>query len=90
MCWQRLLLCEYTLKGHMVRRYAEEIANDEINHVADLRALLGAAALPCPKLNIGSAFADAVYAALGNSSKAKEFPFSPYDNDLFFLHGALP
>ena len=63
----------------MVRRYAEEIANDEINHVADLRALLGAAALPCPKLNIGSAFADAVYAALGNSTKAKKFPFSPYD-----------
>ncbi|CAL5224426.1 g7109 [Coccomyxa viridis] len=70
------------------RQYATEIANDEINHVADLRALLGSAALPCPALDIGPAFAAAVVAALG-TQKAKDIPFSPYDNDLFFLHGAF-
>lgn len=68
-------------------RYALEIATDEINHVADLRALLGADALPCPQLDIGPAFAAAVEAALG-TQKAKDIPFSPYENDLFFLHGA--
>ena len=68
-------------------RYALEIANDEINHVADLRALLGSAALPCPALDIGPAFAAAVVAALG-TQKSKDIPFSPYENDLFFLHGA--
>lgn len=67
-------------------RYALEIATDEINHVADLRALLGSAALPCPKLDVGPAFAAAVAAALG-TQKAKDIPFSPYANDLFFLHG---
>ena len=55
--------------------------------MADLRALLGSAALPCPALDIGPAFAAAVVAALG-TQKAKDIPFSPYDNDLFFLHGA--
>ena len=55
--------------------------------MADLRALLGADALPCPQLDIGPAFAAAVVAALG-TQKAKDIPFSPYDNDLFFLHGA--
>ncbi|BDA49031.1 Desiccation-related protein PCC13-62 [Coccomyxa sp. Obi] len=70
------------------RQYALEIAQDEINHVAALRSLLGAAALPCPQLDIGPAFAAAVVAALG-TQKAKDIPFSPYDNDLFFLHGAF-
>ena len=55
--------------------------------MADLRALLGSAALPCPALDIGPAFAAAVVAALG-TQKAKDIPFSPYENDLFFLHGA--
>ena len=54
--------------------------------MADLRALLGAAALPCPQLDIGPACAAAVVAALG-TQKAKDIPFSPYENDLFFLHG---
>lgn len=71
---------------HHYDRYAEELANDEANHVADLRALLGSAALPCPKLDIGPAFAAAAVAATG-LQLAKDMPFSPYANDLFFLHG---
>ena len=47
-----------------------------------------AGAVPCPKLDIGPAFAAAVVAALNGSEKAKEYPFSPYANDIFFLHGA--
>lgn len=68
------------------RQYATEIANDEINHVADLRALLGSDAVQCPALDVGPAFAAAVVAALG-TQKSKDIPFSPYLNDLFFLHG---
>ena len=44
--------------------------------------------MPCPKLDIGPAFAAAVVAALNGSQKAKDYPFSPYANDIFFLHGA--
>ena len=44
--------------------------------------------MPCPKLDIGPAFAAAVVAALNGSEKAKDYPFSPYANDIFFLHGA--
>ena len=43
---------------------AEEIATDELHHVVFLRTALGAAAVPCPATDIGSAFATAADAAL--------------------------
>ena len=65
---------------------AKELADDEIAHVRFLRAALGDAAAPCPKMDIGAAFAAAANAAAG---AALEPTFDPYANDLFFLHGAF-
>lgn len=53
--------------------------------MAFLRSALGAAAVPCPTLNVGSAFSAIINAALG--SKATSYNFSPYTNDLDFLLG---
>lgn len=70
-----------------MQEYAVEIAQDEIAHVAFLRAALGDAAAPCPLMDIGPAFAAAAAAAVGVESL--EPTFDPYANDLFFLHGAF-
>lgn len=56
--------------------------------VAFLRSALGAAAVPCPKLDIGAAFTAIINAALG--TKATSYKFSPYNNDLDFLLGEAP
>ena len=45
-----------------------------------------AAATPIPLINIGTAFSAAANAAVGMTLSP---PFSPYTNDLFFLHGAF-
>mmetsp|Transcript_9807 Transcript_9807/g.29497 ORF Transcript_9807/g.29497 Transcript_9807/m.29497 type:complete len:376 (+) Transcript_9807:140-1267(+) len=70
-----------------VLQYATEIANDEIAHVRFLRTALGAAAVSQPRLNIGSTFVTAVRAAFGMPNLRPNF--SPYANDLFFMHGAF-
>ncbi|BDA42306.1 Desiccation-related protein PCC13-62 [Coccomyxa sp. Obi] len=62
---------------------ATELANDEINHVTDLRAYLGADAVPCPKMDIGSSFTSIGNKALGVSG------FFPYNSDINFLLGAF-
>jgi hypothetical protein len=74
-----------TAFGRAVREYAEEIATDEENHVKFLRAALGAKAVARPTIDIGPAFAAAAAAASKNAIKG----FSPYANELFFLHGAF-
>ena len=56
--------------------------------VAFLRAQLGAAAVPCPALNIGSSWAAIVNASLGNQA-ISSYSFSPYTSDLDFLFGTL-
>lgn len=66
--------------------YAVDIANDEIAHVRFLRAALGKAAVPCPAIDIGIAFAHAANAAV-NATLAP--PFTPYGDDLLFYHGAF-
>jgi hypothetical protein len=69
-----------------IQGYAEEIARDEIAHVDLLRSVLGDAAVPCPKMDIGPAFAAAADAAVGEKLDPQ---FDPYENDIFFLHGAF-
>ncbi|AFD26276.1 ferritin-like domain-containing protein [Deinococcus gobiensis] len=69
-----------------VAQYAQEIAQDELNHVIALRAKLGSAAVDRPVLDIGPAFAAAANAAAGATLSPS---FNPYLNDLFFLHGAF-
>ena len=73
-----------------IKAYADEIAQDEINHVLFLRGVLKGAAVPRPVLDIGPAFGNAAKAATGADAALK---FSPYDaggpSDLYFLHGAF-
>ena len=73
-----------------INAYADEIAQDEINHVLFLRSVLKGAAVPRPVLDIGPAFANAAKAATGADGA---LTFSPYDaepsSDLYFLHGAF-
>jgi hypothetical protein len=71
--------------GRAVREYAEEIANDEENHVKFLRDALGDMAVARPTIDIGPAFAAAAAAASKNAIRG----FDPYANELFFLHGAF-
>lgn len=66
-----------------------EIADDELKHVKFLRLALGAAAVPQPKLNIGSAFGAAADAALKTTLKPSFSPYRKSGNDLLFLHGAF-
>ncbi len=69
-----------------VASYAQEIAQDELNHILFLRKVLGGAAVERPVLDIGPAFAAAANAAAGATLTPA---FNPYLNDLFFLHGAF-
>ena len=69
-----------------VYNIAMDVANDEIAHVKYLRTALGNSSVQCPLVNIGSAFSDAADAVLNTTLSP---PFSPYVNDLFFLHGAF-
>ena len=68
---------------------AKELKEDEVAHVAFLRAALGDAAGPCPKMDISpELFNDAAQAVLGTDEPPSP-PFNPYANDLFFLHGSF-
>lgn len=55
--------------------------------MAFLRKTLGADAIPCPALNIGTAIADVVATALGGEASSYK-AFSPYASDLDLLLGA--
>jgi len=79
-----------------VEAYAEEIAEDEFNHVKFLVKALGSKAVPRPTLDIGPAFGAAAKAA---TKADAALAFSPYSNvvpgttksvrGLYFLHGAF-
>ncbi|CAM9362920.1 unnamed protein product [Phaeothamnion confervicola] len=69
-----------------IQYYAEEIADNEIHHVALLRGILGDDAIACPQMDIGPAFAAAADAAIGATLCP---PFSPYRNGNSFLLGAF-
>ncbi len=75
----------------VVQAYANEIANDEREHVTFLRSALGASAVAMPSIDIGGtnpngAFSNAARAAgLVGAGVA----FNPYANDNNFLLGAF-
>ncbi len=71
--------------GKAAKEYANEIADDEENHVLFLRNALGDKAVARPNIDIGPAFAAAAAAASKNVLQG----FDPYANELFFLHGAF-
>jgi len=85
-----------TPAGLAVKAYAEEIAQDELNHVKFLVGALGSKAVQRPVLDIGPAFGAAAKAATNVDAAAA---FSPYSNiapgtttavdGLYFLHGAF-
>lgn len=72
-----------------VRQYAEEIAQDELDHVVFIRtalAGLGAPVAERPVIDLGGAFAAAANAAVKTTLSPA---FNPFANELFFLHGAF-
>ncbi|HEY0933910.1 MAG TPA: ferritin-like domain-containing protein [Trebonia sp.] len=69
-----------------IRQLAEEIAQDEYDHVAFLRAALGKSAVARPEINISSSFTAAATAA-GLIKPGQKF--DPYANEENFLLGAF-
>ena len=70
----------------LIRKYAEEIAQDEKTHVAFLRAALGKAAVSRPSINLDESFTAAARAAglIGPTDS-----FDVYANEVNFLFGAF-
>ncbi len=67
----------------VLQEYANEIAQDELNHVIFLRSALGSAAVDRPKINFTDTFnAVAMTAGIGST-------FNPFGDPLSFLVGAF-
>jgi hypothetical protein len=73
-------------KTAVIRKYAEEIASDEKQHVAFLRAALGSAAVSRPAISLDASFTAAATAA-GLIKPGQTF--DPYANELNFLFAAF-
>ncbi|GAB7190670.1 ferritin-like domain-containing protein [Kineococcus sp. NUM-3379] len=73
-------------KTRAIRKYAEEIARDEVAHVKFLRTALGGAAVSRPAIDLKQSFTAAARAA--GLVKANE-QFDPYANENNFLLAAF-
>jgi hypothetical protein len=72
-----------------VRQYAEEIAQDELDHVVFIRtalASLGAPVAERPVIDLAGSFEAAANTAFNTTLSPA---FNPFANELFFLHGAF-
>jgi len=72
-------------KTKSIKRYAAEIARDEIDHVRFLRKALGSAKVSRPKIDLKSSFTNAAIAA-GVIKKGQKF--NPFADEDSFLLGA--
>jgi len=79
-----------TFSDPMVAAYAKEIAKDELEHVAFLRAALGSSAVAMPALDVGFTNPNGAFslAAQAAGLVAAGTAFNPYDSDEHFLLGA--
>jgi hypothetical protein len=73
-------------KSAKIRKYAQEIARDELDHVAFLRKALGSAAVSRPKVDIKHSFTAAARAA---KVIGPHQTFDPYASENNFLLGAF-
>lgn len=73
-------------KTAAIRKFAQEIASDEKQHVAFLRSALGSAAVSRPAISLDASFTAAAVAA---GLIAKGQTFDPYANELNFLFAAF-
>ena len=73
-------------KTAAIRKFAQEIASDEKQHVAFLRSALGSAAVSRPAISLDASF---TAAALAAGLIAKGQTFDPYANELNFLFAAF-
>lgn len=69
-----------------IYEYANELAADEMNHVAFLTSALGNLTVACPLLNLNHSFSALMDAALETKLDP---PFSPYADDVSFLIGSF-
>lgn len=75
-----------TFKTPAIRKYAQEIAGDELNHVKLLRGALGGAKVARPKIDIRNSFTGAARAA---GLIGPQQTFDPYANENNFLLAAF-
>jgi hypothetical protein len=73
-----------------IARFAREIAQDEVAHVAFLRQALGTSAIAQPQINLGTGSGDAFSAAARAAGLIGESEsFDPFSSDENFLLGAF-
>ena len=80
-----------SFRDPIVAQYAKEIAQDEIAHVAFLRAALGASAVAQPQIDIGGTDPNGAFSTAARAAGlvGPGVAFDPYASDENFLLGAF-